>query len=160
MKHSEEEKPSVLYVFGVLMLSQVAMEWVFYFVHRLMHIPSLYGRIHKQHHEYKGTIGYAAEYANPIEGLAANFYPTLVGCMYTGSHPLVFYVYLNRGHVFYVHLNLTDRSRSRVLNLTDRRGLVFYVHLNLTDRRGFVFYECSAQLGLSWPSPGHIKTRT
>ena len=35
--------------------------WMFYFAHRLLHHPKLYGPIHKQHHEYKGTISIAAE---------------------------------------------------------------------------------------------------
>eukprot|EP00483_Globobulimina_turgida_P010923 UN10944 len=70
------------------------MEWLFYIVHRLVHHPKLYGIIHKQHHEYKGTIGFAAEYAHPIEALFANFYPTLAGCLHTGAPALVFHVYL------------------------------------------------------------------
>ena len=88
------EDPSFVYVLSILIFSQFLMEWLFYIFHRMLHHPSLYGIIHKQHHEYKGPIGFAAEYANPIEGFLANFYPTLAGCLYTGAHPLIFYVYL------------------------------------------------------------------
>lgn len=38
---------------------------LFYWAHRLLHHPKLYGRIHKQHHEFKQSIGIAAEYAHP-----------------------------------------------------------------------------------------------
>merc|ERR1719474_651128 len=94
MRYPDEDPPSWSGVFGVFMASQFVMEWLFYAFHRLLHIPSLYGLIHKQHHEYKGSIGFAAEFAHPIEGLLANFYPTLAGCMHLGAHPLCFYVYL------------------------------------------------------------------
>eukprot|EP01084_Bolivina_argentea_P028518 53005_1 len=94
MRLSDDEKPTFVYVFSIFILSQFLMEWLFYFIHRSVHYRSLYGFIHKQHHEYKGSIGFAAEYAHPIEGLAANFYPTLVGCLHTGAHPLIFFVYL------------------------------------------------------------------
>ncbi len=94
MRYSDEDTPKFLYVLGTMVLAEVAMEWLFYAFHRLLHIPMLYGLIHKQHHEYKGSIGFAAEWAHPVESLLANFYPTLAGCLHTGAHPLVFYVYL------------------------------------------------------------------
>lgn len=40
---------------------------LFYLTHRSLHHKSLYARFHKQHHEYTGTIGFAAEYAHPFE---------------------------------------------------------------------------------------------
>ncbi len=46
---------------------QVFLEASFYWVHRALHHPALYKQIHKQHHEYKGTIGFATEYATPAE---------------------------------------------------------------------------------------------
>eukprot|EP01084_Bolivina_argentea_P028517 53002_1 len=94
MRLSQHEKPTFLSVFMTLILSEFVMEWLFYFIHRLVHHPKLYGPIHKQHHEYKGSIGFAAEYANPIEGLAANLYPTFAVCLHIGAHPLIFFVYL------------------------------------------------------------------
>ena len=39
----------------------------FYWSHRLLHHPRLYKHFHKQHHEYRGTIGFAAEYAHFVE---------------------------------------------------------------------------------------------
>ncbi len=49
----------------------------FYFAHRLVHHPSLYHWIHKKHHQFVGTIGFAAEYAHPIEQIVANQIPTI-----------------------------------------------------------------------------------
>ena len=46
---------------GQFIVCTLLNSWLFYFFHRILHHPALYGRIHKQHHEYKGTIGFAAE---------------------------------------------------------------------------------------------------
>ena len=67
----------------------------FYTMHRLLHeYPVLYRAIHKQHHEYTGSIGFAAEYAHPVEAILANTIPTIGFGAYFGVHPLVFCVWL------------------------------------------------------------------
>eukprot|EP01084_Bolivina_argentea_P028520 53008_1 len=86
-------KPTFSYVFSVVLFSQLCMEWLFYFVHRLLHHPKLYF-IHKQHHEYGTSISFAAEYVHPIEGIFLNIIPTIFGVLICGAHPLIFYVYL------------------------------------------------------------------
>jgi len=60
----------------------------FYFAHRLFHAKALYATFHKQHHEFAGTIGIAAEYANPVEQVLANMLPTLGGVVLFPTHPL------------------------------------------------------------------------
>ena len=47
------------------------LEPAFYFAHRALHHPALYARFHKQHHEYKGSVGFAAEYATLVEQVCA-----------------------------------------------------------------------------------------
>ena len=67
----------------------------FYVAHRLLHSSLLYSTLHKQHHEFAGTIGMAAEYASPLEQILANALPSLGGVIYFGgTHPLVFCVWL------------------------------------------------------------------
>jgi hypothetical protein len=39
----------------------------FYFAHRLAHSKPIYAKIHKQHHEFAGTIGFAAEVSKRAE---------------------------------------------------------------------------------------------
>ena len=65
----------------------------FYWTHRMLHHPSLYARFHKQHHEYKGTIGFAAEYATPFEAFFSNHLPMIVPVCATAMHPLVWLVF-------------------------------------------------------------------
>jgi sterol desaturase/sphingolipid hydroxylase (fatty acid hydroxylase superfamily) len=66
----------------------------FYFSHRFVHSKSLYPLIHKQHHTYTGTIGFAAEFAHPVETIVSNQLPTVGGCIFFGRHPLVFLMWV------------------------------------------------------------------
>eukprot|EP00055_Hartaetosiga_balthica_P005184 m.14813 g.14813 ORF g.14813 m.14813 type:complete len:321 (+) comp4375_c0_seq1:38-1000(+) len=67
---------------------------LFYWGHRLLHHPFLYKRFHKQHHEYKGTIGFSAEYATPLEQFLSNQLPAVVGPILFGMSSLQWGVYL------------------------------------------------------------------
>lgn len=66
----------------------------FYFAHRLFHSKLLYPIFHKQHHEFNGTMGIAAEYANPIEQIFANMIPSLLGLIFFPTHPLCVAIWL------------------------------------------------------------------
>jgi sterol desaturase/sphingolipid hydroxylase (fatty acid hydroxylase superfamily) len=72
--------------FGCCMLVN---EWGFYWVHRIAHSAPLYAAVHKQHHTYKGTIGFAAEFAGPVEQALANQIPTMGYAILSGGHPLL-----------------------------------------------------------------------
>lgn len=54
-------------------------DFCFYWSHRVLHIPFLYKRIHKTHHEYNVSISAAAEYAHPLEYLLGNSLPLAAG---------------------------------------------------------------------------------
>ena len=51
----------------------------FFWSHKLLHHPAIYRHIHKQHHEYKTTIGIASEYCHPFEYVFSNIIPTALG---------------------------------------------------------------------------------
>ena len=63
---------TALYLFGALMFNHI----FFYIVHRAVHLPGLYIPIHKKHHKFVGTVGWAAEFAHPIEQIFANQLPS------------------------------------------------------------------------------------
>lgn len=70
----------------------------FYWSHRALHTPLLYKSIHKQHHEYTGSLGIAAEYAHPIESVLSNMVPSLGGVLLPlggCQHPLCVIVWLS-----------------------------------------------------------------
>eukprot|EP01117_Protostelium_nocturnum_P000302 TRINITY_DN10369_c0_g1_i2.p1 TRINITY_DN10369_c0_g1~~TRINITY_DN10369_c0_g1_i2.p1 ORF type:complete len:269 (-),score=62.09 TRINITY_DN10369_c0_g1_i2:88-894(-) len=78
--------PSLFTVVSSIIAFMLFVDTTFYWSHRLLHHRLIYKYIHKQHHEYKTSIGIAAEYANPIETIISNTFPTIGCCMFMGSH--------------------------------------------------------------------------
>lgn len=81
-------------IFASFWLAHFFNDVGFYWSHRLVHHKKLYALIHKQHHTYTGSIGFAAEYAHPVEQIFSNSLPSIGGCLFFGAHPLVFFVWL------------------------------------------------------------------
>jgi sterol desaturase/sphingolipid hydroxylase (fatty acid hydroxylase superfamily) len=71
--------PSLREIARDFVVSIVVREILFYYSHRLIHIPALYKRIHKIHHKFTAPIAPSAEYAHPIEHLVSNVLPIIVG---------------------------------------------------------------------------------
>lgn len=88
-----EELPGWREVANGLFWGWVCNQIGFYVTHRILHHKSLYW-IHKQHHEFNYSIGFAAEYAHPIEGLFSNAIPTVLGPLLCGSHCTVLWFWL------------------------------------------------------------------
>ena len=86
--------PPTPQLFCYFLFAFVFNDFFFYWAHRTVHSTVLYKWIHKQHHEYKGTIGFAAEYASPLEQVFANQLPTIGGCLLSGAHLCVLLVWL------------------------------------------------------------------
>lgn len=57
----------------------------FYFSHRSLHTPWLYGKIHKVHHTYNHSISFTADYAHPLEFLFGNIVPVSMGTLVLGE---------------------------------------------------------------------------
>eukprot|EP00732_Lithocolla_globosa_P003913 Lithocolla_globosa_v1_NODE_3345_length_1694_cov_7.418548.p1 type:complete len:348 gc:universal NODE_3345_length_1694_cov_7.418548:1627-584(-) len=104
-----------LLVFAWFSGSAFFNDFGFYATHRTMHeVPFLYKHIHKQHHEYVGTVGFAAEYSHPLEGIMSNILPTIGFPFLMKIHPLAFFVWLAwrleetyEGHSGYCFLETT-----------------------------------------------------
>lgn len=81
----------------ILIARVIASLWLedtwHYFMHRLMHHPTLYGHIHKVHHQYPAPFAFAAEYAHPLETfvLGCGFF---IPMMFFFDHLFFFWVWL------------------------------------------------------------------
>ena len=71
----------------------VVEELLFYYVHRAMHSPQLYGRFHKRHHEWTAPIAIATHYCHPVEHLLANLLPAMLGPFLCSSHISVIWMW-------------------------------------------------------------------
>lgn len=69
-----------------------------YWLHRALHTPTLYKKIHKLHHQYSAPFGLAAEYASPIETMILAFgtvgVPIVWSAVTKNLHILTMYVWI------------------------------------------------------------------
>lgn len=71
----------------------VVEELLFYYLHRLMHRPPLYGMVHKRHHEWTAPIAIATNYCHPVEHALCNLLPVMIGPLLCGSHCAVIWMW-------------------------------------------------------------------
>lgn len=82
--------PGMIELYGTFLISKLVWDNMFYWAHRMLHMKTLYKHIHKQHHQYTGSIGFAAEYAHFIESLLSNQLPTFLVWFVGGFHMCAF----------------------------------------------------------------------
>jgi len=63
----------------------VATDFIFYWVHRVMHMPRFYP-YHKKHHEFKAVTGFSAEYEGAVEATFATILPVTLLPIFIGTH--------------------------------------------------------------------------
>lgn len=91
-----ENFPSALEILYHLIVCMLVEDFMFYWSHRALHIPFLYKRFHKQHHEFTVLTGYsiAAEYTHPVESLVGNIVPVIAGPLLTRCHMSTFALWI------------------------------------------------------------------
>ncbi len=82
----DESYPSLLEVFIGIVVMAFYDDFVFYWIHRLIHHPRIYSKIHKKHHEFYNVFHLVCIYAHPIEFIFGNILPAISGMLVFGSH--------------------------------------------------------------------------
>jgi sterol desaturase/sphingolipid hydroxylase (fatty acid hydroxylase superfamily) len=86
-------------LFFVEFLKLAAMFFVsdtmFYWTHRLMHIPWVYKVVHKQHHSHQEPIPWTSLYVHPLEFLIALMGIFLVPLLLFSMHPVTATLFLS-----------------------------------------------------------------
>jgi len=133
----DRDLPSFFYYLGFHFFSYFTNEFFFYWAHRAFHeFPSLY-KLHKKHHEFNFTVGIAAEYAHPIEGVVCNILPTYSGAI---IHMLYF------GHVHACHVLVFVAFR--LLQTTEAHsGFYFPISVDHLFLSAWLFPDLGASIG-------------
>lgn len=75
-------------------LAYLVTDFLFYWGHRLLHWGPLYKAVHKKHHEFYVTVGWACEYAHPVEFIMGNVIPVIAGPILFRYHHFMFCVWM------------------------------------------------------------------
>ncbi|KAJ5115219.1 hypothetical protein NUU61_000978 [Penicillium alfredii] len=90
----EASLPSALEILCDILISLLMREALFYYSHRLLHMPYFYVRIHKKHHRFTAPIALAAQFAHPLEQIFANALPISLPPQLLRSHVVTFWIFL------------------------------------------------------------------
>lgn len=93
---SPDHLPSSIWVF----IFQLAVcffftDFLFYAFHKFLHEnPILYNQIHKIHHRFIISVGFAAEYAHPVEWIFGNILPVIFAALFFKFHAVVWFSWI------------------------------------------------------------------
>ena len=121
--------------------AKVFNDFGFYWTHRIFHFKSIYKLWHKKHHEFTGTVGFAAEYSHPLESLLSNYLPTISGVLFFGSHPLCIIVWigirLKQSYEFHSGYCFAGTFVHDYLMLVSGESAAFHHHHHATNQGNF-----------------------
>src|SRR5262245_36413059 len=71
----DSQLPSFREVIGHVVISTLLREFLFYYSHRILHLPSVYHAVHKLHHRFTAPVALSAQYATVTEHFLSNVLP-------------------------------------------------------------------------------------
>ncbi len=85
--------PSLLTVAWQLVAFALVTDTSFYWMHRTLHRPYWFSRVHRQHHEFRYVRALSAEYSHTAEDFG-NLICTFLGPVIFGAHPATVIVWM------------------------------------------------------------------
>lgn len=86
--------PSLAEIFRDIIFCTFIREVIFYYLHRLVHHPSIYPKMHKTHHAFTPPIGLAAQYSSFGDHVLLGILPIAIPPMILKSHVVTFWIFL------------------------------------------------------------------
>lgn len=80
----ERNITNIIILKEILIISLIA-DFLFYWLHRMVHLPKLYKKIHKKHHEYKHSFAFVHHYMSRIDAIIFIF-PQIIPALLIHSH--------------------------------------------------------------------------
>jgi len=77
-----------------IILCAILREILFYYSHRLLHLPFFYAPVHKFHHKFTAPVALAAQYAHPFEHFVSNILPLSLPPKLLNVHIVTWWVFL------------------------------------------------------------------
>ena len=82
----QESPPLVSELFLHTVSLYLIYEIIFYFAHRVLHLPTFYEKFHKLHHQTFGSVGISGQYATGLDFALMQWIPGLCGAVLLDSH--------------------------------------------------------------------------
>jgi len=77
-----------------ILISILLLDIFFYMLHRLFHIPALYKRFHKKHHEILSPVGFSSLYMTITDFYFGNLLPGYLPMFIVGAHPITIKIWI------------------------------------------------------------------
>ena len=89
----------------LLQVSQLYLSYevLFYFGHRFLHLPGIYGRFHKQHHQTFGSVGISGQYASVPDFAVMTFVPVMLAAVSFDVHLSALWLFSIIGSLNSIH---------------------------------------------------------
>ena len=124
----------IFYLIPFLIIEEI----IFYWSHKILHIPYFYKNIHKIHHEWVYPIALSCIYSHPLEFVFSNLLPTILtmlGFSYLNI-PISIYFYWFWGLIGFTNTVWVHSGYSR----SKQYDLHFYHHISFNYNYGISLF--------------------